>query len=331
MWKNTRQQAIFIDFEKLGVKIHSKNEPERGKGSFIKMTLNAMDRSYIKTDPWKINKITKTYIEAIHQKTNLILKIPKINTRLTFRLVTYITKMDVTNLVEYVIQSNFDNFQQFANEVGLSSIRWDLWQNYLDSRTSNLFLVERIDITAPGYSIFSFFSEEPRAWSRVSASISNLNIQDAKILCLWFNSSFGILEYLFQRDEDRGGWMQLQKYIIKKLKVPNISKLYANDKENLVQTFNDLSSEQFPPILVQFVRSCPMNKITDEIMDLIKNQKTFPGLEDEIDIGFEPRRKIDSAVMKYIFHKNSKSYDNELNELYFNLLREILFLKNMMT
>ncbi|MFX1520195.1 MAG: Eco57I restriction-modification methylase domain-containing protein [Promethearchaeota archaeon] len=329
-WKQYRHSDVLTNFEDLGIDVRSKNEPERGGGSFSKLSLNAASRTYIRGDPWQITRIEPSHVEVEQRRTNEVIQIPRSNIRLTFRLITYITQMNVTDLEEYVIDSSFQGYRQFRSLVGLESIDWHIWQNYLDSRTSNFFLAERIDITAPGYSMIAFYSERPRAWSRVSASIKNLNDDVAKILCLWFNSSFGILEYLFQRDEDRGGWMQLHKYIVQKLKVPNTKKLNEVEKQNILATFEDTSKEDFPSILVQFLRNCSKNMIPEEIMEIIRNQRTYPDLEAEIGILFEPRRKIDSSILKNIFHIDENQHERILSQLYVDILREIFLLKKMM-
>lgn len=327
-WRETRKAESLTNLINLGISIHSKNEPEKG-GKFKGLTLNEKNRQYLRSDPWKIKEIIDDGLIIIHKKTKNQYLIPKKCTKPTLRFISHVYIMDVSNFEEYVLSSEFPEFKDFSNEGDVSLVRWKKWRNYLKSRTSNLFLVERINMTAPGSCVLCFYSKTPRAWSRVSASISNLNNEDAKILCLWFNSSFGLLEYLFQRDEDEGGWMQLQKYIIENLKVPQISELSEDDKKELINVFDEVSSEEFPPILKQFTQICPSSLITEELKELLTNQTRFSDLKDELGKGFEPRKKIDEAVLKYIF-KQSAPNDDFLNDLYFKLLIELLWLQILM-
>jgi hypothetical protein len=65
-------------------------------------------------------------------------------------------------------------------------------------------------------------------------------------------------------------------------------------------------------------------------MEIIRKQRTYPDLEDEIGILFEPRRKIDSAILKNVFHIDENQHEHILNQLYVDVLSEILLLKKMM-
>jgi hypothetical protein len=78
-WKKYRQSNALIPFEELGIEVRSKNEPEKGGGSFRKLSLNAASRTYVKTDPWQITRIEPSHVEVEHRRTNEVMQIPRSN------------------------------------------------------------------------------------------------------------------------------------------------------------------------------------------------------------------------------------------------------------
>jgi hypothetical protein len=84
--------------------------------------------------------------------------------------------------------------------------------------------------------------------------VGNLPEEDAKILCLWFNSSFHLVQLLHERIEDV--WIDVHKYKLEGLQVINPEALHAKDKKALLSVFDDISSKPFPSLELQYEEPC---------------------------------------------------------------------------
>jgi len=85
-----------------------------------------------------------------------------------------------------------------------------------------------------------------------------------KSLCLWFNSSVGILFFLLNREQTQGAFIALKKPQLKRLLVPDISELPKSAIESLADVFDKLADAELKP---------------------------FPKIEED-----ENRKKIDAAI-----------------------------------
>ncbi|MHA2204018.1 MAG: Eco57I restriction-modification methylase domain-containing protein, partial [Candidatus Hodarchaeales archaeon] len=156
---------------------------------------------------------------------NLKISIPKECLIPHLRRMSGENRLDISNKKEYVVISSFSELHNFidANEETMNSIsiRFNNWKTYVEARTTNLMVARRFDMCATGTSLFSYFSKGKRAPPGVMWSILRLSCDDAKILCLFFNSTLNTIQIFLNRVETRGSWMQLHEYVIKGLKIPN--------------------------------------------------------------------------------------------------------------
>ncbi len=96
--------------------------------------------------------------------------------------------------------------------------------------------------------------------------VANIPDEEAKILCLWFNSSFHLAQIFHERIEDI--WLDIHKYILEDMLVLNPKALSLEEQNKLLKIFDEMSRIPFPSLERQY--------------------------EDE----FETKKKIDLAILR---------------------------------
>lgn len=329
-----QKDLISIDTFLRSINCGIKRGIETSRGYKIqKMVVNNARSKYLRpTDTWIFNNETQTHVKSTNQNSNLCISIPKECLIPHLRRMSGENKLDISNKKEYVIISSFPQQEDFfaANEDNEKStlVKLDKWRTYVEERTTNLMIARRFDICASGTSLFSFFSKVKRAPPGVMWSILDLSCDDAKILCLFFNSTLNALQIFLNRVETRGAWMQLHEYVIKDLKVPNIHNWTVEKKIPFYQLFDEIKDEEFPPLWQQLAMNISVSEIKHEDYDLLIDQ--FPKFDQVVGKHFISRKKLDLLFFDRLGIKNQNEYDSLLREMYLNLLLEIAILKKMM-
>ena len=87
---------------------------------------------------------------------------------------------------------------------------------------------------------------------------------EAKILCLWLNSSLHLAQILYQRVEDV--WLDIHKYILENMLVLNPRIINENEKRMLLTLFDEVCNKYFPSLKEQFTCEFPMRKKIDKVI-----------------------------------------------------------------
>jgi hypothetical protein len=144
--------------------------------------------------------------------------------------------------------------------------------------------------------VLAFYSRVKAAPSKLMWSL-NLPDWKAKLLTMYLNSTFNILQTLLLRSETRGAFMEISKYILSEFKVPDLEQFSEAKVKRLIATFNLIRDAKLPSILEQLKTKHPV------------------------------RRTIDIVWLDAMDMKEEK---NRLSELYELLADEIQLLKNIM-
>jgi hypothetical protein len=209
--------------------------------------------------------------------------------------------MNLSGMTDYVLVDGFRGLDDFISGT-LTRFKppagfWSKWKSYVEERMGRLILVRRADLSAPGTSLLAFYSQEAVAPPGV-AWLIKVSDDEAKILSLWFNSSINLLQILLNRKETRGAFMQVDEYVLKKFRVPDLKKLSRNELKFLIRVFESVKDVEFPDILHQLKTKYPA------------------------------RIEIDKAFLKVLGYKGNA--DALLEGLYESLAREIETLKRLM-
>jgi len=96
--------------------------------------------------------------------------------------------------------------------------------------------------------------------------------QDAKMLTLWFNSTFGFLVMLGHSISSYGDWFNLKKNQLEEMPILDILKLSNSNKNELVNLFDDICNEEFKEFPKEFEIASINRGIRKKIDDIfIKN------------------------------------------------------------
>jgi type I restriction-modification system DNA methylase subunit len=332
IWQQFTKQKELISFDTYLrlTKSHLKRGIETSEGIQIQnMVVNTSSHYLRSADNWIFTNETTTHVNCINRNSKLQSSIPKNYLIPHLRRMTGENRLDISKKKEYVVISQFSHFKNIdlnENRQKITSERFDRWGTYVKERKTNLMIARRFDISASGTCLFSFYSEDKRAPPGVMWSFIGLNDDDAKILCLLFNSTLNLLQIFLNRVETRGAWMQLHKYVIKDLKVPNISNWTLEKRIPFYQLYDEINEMEFPPFWQQLAMNVSLSDIPQEKFELLRNQ--FPNFDKVVATQFKARKRLDTLLSENL-GKNDKN-ESLMQEIYLNFLLEIAILKKMM-
>jgi len=301
---SNKKLILFDEFVSLG-NYNVLRGIETAKGVSVQaLTITQPNRAIKKSDIWIVMGRNSRYIHTKNRFLSHTLRIPLHAVEPALRRVSLVDRVDITDTLDYVIVERFENEREYFRllKMSLPEVRepsnWNNWRNYVRDRLSNLALVRRIDLSAPGTRALAFYSDIPFAPPGVAWSIK-AGIKQSKILSLWFNSTLFILQLIVNRKETRGAFLQLDEYALKELAVPDLRNLSESDISMLLNTFEKIRQVKLPSILEQ------------------------------LQIDFWVRRTIDTTWLKIFGYS-----DNEINQLlsyiYPAVVRETSLLKQLM-
>jgi type I restriction-modification system DNA methylase subunit len=275
-------------------------ETARG-GKVQPLTISRPERAIKQSDEWIIEEMQESSVKAENRITHLRMEIPLSALRPALRRVSLVNRIDLSGITDYVLVDRFPGLEKFMSGT-LAKFKppegfWNRWKRYVEERMGRLILVRRTDLSAAGTSLLAFYSPQPLAPPGV-AWVMKAGNEEAKILSLWFNSTINILQILLNRKETRGAFMQVDEYVLRKFRVPDLKKLSRDELKSLTEVFESVRSVEFPDILYQLKAKYP------------------------------PRRTLDKVFLRILGYKGDT--DSLLDRLYESLVHEIETLKSLM-
>lgn len=272
-------------------------ESRRGMKLQFALIPKNIKRAIRREDVWIVdredNEVLHVYNRFIK---DLKVTIPKNSVVPALRTTAGNSKMDLTSDTDFVVIRDFPESNTFFfGERRVYKKVLSRWEKYVRARMGNLIIQRRFPINAPGTIHISYYSSTPVA-APGTTWIANLPDEDAKILCLWFNSSIHLAQIFHERIEDI--WLDVHKYILKNMLVLNPRSLKPRQKRMLIKVFEEVSHVQ------------------------------FPSLERQYEKPLEERRKIDLAILGVMGFKREES-EQLLVELYTAIRRQFKILKEI--
>lgn len=275
-------------------------------GDFHGFILFNDKRAIKKIDAWIVDEVKNNMVVARHRSLNWKVEIPVEHLKRGLRRLSYVNSMDVSSTADYLIVSWFDDIKKmasvFLSESQLKKFNKTIvnsWENKFEKKKANVLTGRRFDISAPGTKWIAFYSDiglvgtGGHFWC-----VSGITGDEAKLVTLWLNSTFALLQLIVKRKETRGAWMKVEKYILEGVKIPNISTLSAEEKQIMLKAFDEVKDVKPPSVLEQL--------------------KTR----------FWARVLIDKAWLQVLGYKEDA--DALINKLYDQLVNEIELLKKLM-
>jgi len=219
-----------------------------------------------KTDVWILKDIDDKRIQVEHKGLHRILDIPRSASHPALRRFSGSSYLDISKELDFVISDTFPDVREFlrlslGREIDLRIL--ENWNRYATSLLGNLLLANHVDVSAPGTSVLAYYSS---GLTLIPRSMWSVNIPDkaTKILTLWLNSTFGLLQTLWLRRETRGAYIWLVASTIRKFLIPDIDELNEQDIEDLLNIFDKCKGIQFPSILEQLKTKFPARLTIDK-------------------------------------------------------------------
>jgi len=242
--------------------------------------------------PWYVIKINKEKITICNKNTSKNLEIPKSCIQYGLRSLNNIDSINVNKKLDYIANKKFSGIENFLSPAIVEN--FPEWERILNRKKSRLAFVRRFNIGGKKFKTAAIVSNSEFTPIQTMSIVTNISLEHAKILSMWLNSSFHILQMIMERVETEGSYMELPEWAMKNLYVFDPLKLTPNEKKKLLNLYES-----------------------------IKDQR-FPSLVDQLKSGFEPRLKIDE-----FFQEILKLEKYPVPNLHKMLLKEIEELKSL--
>jgi hypothetical protein len=261
-------------------------------------------------DQWQVVDEQDTYITVRNIISKDTINIDKSKLIRAFRRPAQLKKMNVSDDADYLIAEYFEDIKRLAKPVvggsnaeKISESDVNEWKLKAIDNASRISYAYKVDITATGTSHVAFYAKYPMTGLNIRSLKTKISVyesapvltsNDEKIIVLWLNSTFGILNLLRERIETRGGFFSIDNYVFDDMLVPDIKQLTEYEKDELTTLFDKICDVEMPSILEQLTTRNPI------------------------------RREIDELFMRIL------GINTNLSNLYNKVLNEIEILKNLM-
>lgn len=174
------------------------------------------------------------------------------------RTTSNIRSINIDEILGFLLIKEFsgykNNFLRFVlnkkSKENFSASEFEPIMNKYNSRKSFLHLNRRLFLASPGTSLVAFCSKYPfvsvDTWGFV-----NLNFEEAKLLSLWFNSTFGIIQLLMIGVAIEGNWMKVHKYMQNEIYVPDPERFLEEYKEEFKNLYDRVACIELPSFVNQ--------------------------------------------------------------------------------
>lgn len=145
------------------------------------------------------------------------------------------------------------------------------WQGRASESSSSLVLVRRIDFGAPGSTVLCTWSHEPVFVACEAYGVSNVPDEyQQKLLALWFNSTFFLLEVVAHATITRGTWMKIEEFSLAACDIPALHLLSPAEKKIVDSTWSSITGTPWPALMDQLLSSeGPRVELDDAVLKLL--------------------------------------------------------------
>jgi len=222
----------------------------------------SIDRAIRREDVWIFDKTEEEYLVIFNRYLNFKFRIPKTCIVPCLRTYSHNKRMDISEETDFVVKSDFPNSENFffGDRAKFRKIL-PYWERHVKDRMGNLLILRRFVINAPGTIHLCYYSSTPMTATKTSW-VANLSDAEAKILCLWFNSSLNLAQTFYKRVEDI--WIEISKYILSDFYVINPHILEDDVKNKLLNLFDKISKQEFPSLEEQYASRFELKKEIDK-------------------------------------------------------------------
>lgn len=231
---------------------------------------------------WRVQNETDTTVTAQSRYSAATVDIPKSATEWALRSVSGIRTMELTEPYDWVVNNRFSGDDMFWSTDADDAL--DRREDHVDSRLSSIILAGygNIDLTADGTSHLAIATETPTAPTWTLWAVQTDSFEDAKLLTLFYNSTFCLAKLLTERNEERGSVMKWRQRDLKDIPVVDLEQLDDDKREELLQLYDEVATTEFPSMVEQLNGDFEPRKRIDKTWARILGWDTYDD-EDELE------------------------------------------------
>ena len=245
---------------------HWTGKPISVESAFI---LSSERHAMKQKDKWVLKESKDDCLIARDRYLGKEVKVPKGCFWYALRRPSGLESVDITEELDYVVVSRFNGDEHFfrrelLKKGGEISREVKSWRKYLKSRMTNLVISRRFNLSAPKTAAIAFCSDREFVPAKMFWSVKGLDTDAAKILALWFNSTFNIEQVLLKRAETEGAFMGLDEYVLEEFMVPDLDRLEKDELKSLLSVYDRVAKTRLPSILQQLKERSEVRRVIDE-------------------------------------------------------------------
>jgi hypothetical protein len=201
---------------------------------------------------WRIEKERRFELEATSTETGVGAVIPRSVLRPTTRSAAGMKTIEIIDPTDYIVVGRFVGDELFWDDPDPDAL---LKRRLLHLKSREAFLVaagrNNVNLASKGTHFLAFVSPEqiPPTWS--FWSIKTDTLEDARLLALWWNSTFNLVQLMESRAEVGGSWVGWLKDTLLQLTVLKPAALPHQVRRELLQVYETWKASPFPSLLDQ--------------------------------------------------------------------------------
>lgn len=223
-------------------------------------------------ESWVVEKINDDVLNvtnSVIENVNFSLPLSKLGRGL--RTTSSLRVINVDDELDYILVSSFKGYKNKYLRYMLpreqiekfKSSNFDKIRKNFDNKKGHLILNRRLFLASPGTSYVAFNSKYPfigiDTWS-----FHNIDKNAAKLLSLWMNSSFGLIQLLMVGVAIEGNWMKIHKYMLKRIYIPKTEAFLGKYEKELNELYDKVSKIKAPSLKEQLKTKNKLRKQIDE-------------------------------------------------------------------
>lgn len=229
------------------------------------------------TDPKSGKRTARSFLLYEKQKGNFIYakqkdtqkryKIPKSSVKKGLRTNTGLRCIDISELHDYLIIDDypkFDEVLQLSKFKRKDTFHWGIIRKKMKGCSTNVTIFRRFSPYTKKTALLSFFSEEEFIPTDSFKIYRTKNIQKAKMLCLFLNSTISLLQFLTNKQETTGIFSDIKEEDLADFLILNYKNLTESELNDLVTIFDEIKDKEFPPLMEQIFTGHPLRRKIDE-------------------------------------------------------------------
>lgn len=205
---------------------------------------------------FKENGVSVDVYNKLNKQT---LTVPKTHLKIGLKTISYVNRLCVDGVGDWIITETTKEWKEKVESGFSQVVSLNYLENALGKRETYLTVAKRINLIAPGTAAVAFYAKNPINPANVMYSVVTSPLY-SQGLCLWFNSVFGILQFLNLRMETEGAYCDLLlETLTNKFQVP--TQTFIEKNKRIVENFWDKFSDvEYPSLFDQFKYS-PLERV----------------------------------------------------------------------